>query len=556
VWVNPVLQLLLLGGMGWGLFKRVGPIPAGLFLINLVSLGDVGWEFQALRPDHQSLQALFGMFLLAGLVFGGAGWIRTTAGLAQPSLASKPLEVPELREARRWFLISGACAALSLWISAVVAVMLLAMLFGAGLLLAFSAPTLPENSVVQVRPELWRWWGWIAGAGSLFFYFLEYFPHHLDFRLEVNSPLYSMVVVAMGEAICQFLRARYAQRHTGLTPFLKGLACTGIVALVPLAIFFGPASWHALKDPQMFRLHNFIQEFYSFPRFAGPRLNAIIVENFGILPAFFLLAIALAAFGNLRLHEWAVVWLSFAATFGVLGLGYFQVRWLGLYAAMNTWLAVVVGVCAWRLIKEHLTARLHLACGLIVVALLLFQPVWFCKRRIGQVEDIIRQRTIPTELANPVLNKRLALAFRSHEGAGKRVLADPNIVPALHYFGESAGVASFYWENINGLHDATRFLADSDGEVARQVASERGLTHVMVQEGNRLQNYFYFIATGKIDEGASRQIFAARLVGSEFQLPPWLQTDPGLQQIGLQLYTYCEMRFEERWRIYRISARP
>src|SRR4029077_7365258 len=104
-----------------------------------------------------------------------------------------------------------------------------------------------------------------------------------------------------------------------------------------------------------------------------------------ILPLFLLAAIGLAAFTNLRLTEWAVVWLSFSLTLGLLTLSYLQVRWLGLYAALNAWLAVVTGVCAWRLLRERLPARIQFIVGSFVVAFLLCQPVFFAKRRIDQV---------------------------------------------------------------------------------------------------------------------------------------------------------------------------
>ena len=557
-WINPLLLIVTVCGIGGALFRRVGPVPAGLFAIYLVTLGDVGWEFQPLRPDHQSLQALFGIFMLAGLVFGGAGWIRIGSERRNSPIAQsdiKPLEIPDPARARRWFLISGASAAVSLWISAVVATMLLAMLFGAGLVLAVCAPVLPPDGDLKIKPELWRWWGWTAGAGSFLFYLLEYFPHHLSVRLEVNGPLYSLTAVAIGEAVCQFLRARYAERNRAVAPLLKGVLCTMLILVLPVAVFLGPPAWYALRDPEMLRLHNFIQEFYSFPRFAGSKFGTIFVQNFGILPLFLILAIGLAAFSNLRLQEWAVMWLSFAVAVGVMGLAYFQVRWMGLFAAMNAWLAVVTGVCGWRLLRERLSGGFRLLAGIVIIAGLLVQPVLFGYRRNNEVRDIIDQHSLPKELANQVLNKRLALAFRAAEGPGARVMAELDLAPALHYFADAAAVSSFYWENVDGLHAATRFFADSEGDTARQVAVERGLTHVIVEEGNRLQNYFYFIATGKIDQEAAGKLFAARLVGSEFELPDWLQTTPELQQIGYQVYSYGGMRLEERWRIYRIEIR-
>ncbi len=171
------------------------------------------------------------------------------------------------------------------------------------------------------------------------------------------------------------------------------------------------------------------------------------------------------------------------------------------------------------------------------------------------MNDIVEQRTAPKTLTNPVLNKRLALAFQAAEGPGTRVMAELDFAPALHYFGEGASVASYYWENLDGLHAATKFFADSDGAAARQVALERGLTHVAVHEGDQLQNYFHFYDTGEMDQTAAGKTFAARLMDGASGLPDWLQTTPTLQRIGSPVYTYCGTRFEDRWRLYRIGTR-
>jgi hypothetical protein len=431
------------------------------------------------------------------------------------------------------------------------------MIFGGALLLIAGAPPVSSRNDMEPKPELWRWWGWIAGAGSLLLYLLEYFPNHLGFRLEVNSPVYSIAVVAMGEAMCQFLRARYAQRNNRPTPLWRGFTCTALVVCIPLAIFFGPRSWHALRDPQMLLLHNFIQEFYSLPRFAGPHMTATMLKNVGILPFFFLLTLLIGRASALYWQEKVALWLSFVVALGFLAIGYMQIRWLSLYAMMNAWLALVCGVCAWRLFCEWLPRRWQLGVVVLLVALLLVQPVLFANRRNRQVGDIIRQHSVPRQLVEPVLNKRMALAFRAQEGPGARVMADLDVTPALAYFADASGVAAFYWEDLEGLHAATQFFADSeDGGDAKQIALERNLTHVIVQEGNRLQNYFYVIATGKIDQAAAAKVFAARLVGSEFGLPDWLQTTPALQNIGFQVYAYNGMRIEDRWRIYRISRGP
>jgi len=551
VWVNPALLTILVCTISFGLYRRIGPVPASLFAAYIVTLGDVDWEFQALRPDHQSLQALLGMLMLAGIAFAGAGWIRIGENKREPH-EMDPLEVPTWKIARKWLLLSGICAGLSLWVSAVVALTLLLMILGAGIFLSFCAPDIRADSDVTVKPEVWLLWGCSAGIVSLLFYLVEYGGAFPGLRLEVNGPIYSLAVVGIGEAIRRFLMFRYTTGNDRTRHLLAGCLLAAAVGLVPFAILFGPPGWHALRDPEMFRLHNFIQEFYSLPRFAGDRLWKLVFGNFGILPLFLLLAAGLAAFCKLRTNEWAVMWLSFAVGFGLLALGYFQVRWLGLFAAINVWIGVVTGVFAWSALRSHLGARSRLILSICLPIVLLIQPVVFGVRQHNPIGRILQQRALPPELSAPVLNKRLALAFRDLEGPGARVMADPDFAPALHYFADAAGVVSFYWENIEGLHAATKFFADApNGEQAKLVAERRHITHVIVPEGNRLQNYFYFIANNKFDQIAARQTFVAQLVGSEFTLPEWLQTTPALQSIGFQIYTYGGTTFEERWRIYK-----
>ncbi|HEY4283815.1 MAG TPA: hypothetical protein VGM62_12190 [Chthoniobacterales bacterium] len=557
VWLNPLLLLALSCGLGWALWRRVGALPAGFLMIYLVSLGDVGWAFQPLRPGHQSLHCLLGLAMVAAMALSGAGWVRVERSEAAraTNYVIRPLQLPSASEARACFFISGVFAALSLWVSAVVTEALLLALFAGAISMAvFSSPFLGGDNHFDIRPKYWRLWGWTAGIGSFALYLVEYFPKNLSlFRLEVNGPLYSVAVIAMGEAMYQFLRARRVTSHRRVLAYLTAIGCVFIAALVPLAIFFGPQSWHALRDPEMRRFHYFIEEFYSIRRFARSNPILMFLNNLGFIPFFMVLAVGLVAIRKLPWMEWPAVWLSFAVTVGTLALGCIQIRWLGLYATMNAWLAVIVGVCAWRVLSDRVPDRLLRPVGITVCLVLLIQPVIFMTRRCHQVNDIIYQRTVPKNLVNLAMNKRLALAFRAAVGPGARVMAEPDFAPQLHYFADSQAVASFYWENLEGLHAATSFFSDSEGETARKIAFERGLTYVVVQEGNRLQNYFYYYATGKLDLDASAKTLAARLMGSEFALPEWLQTTPSLQRLSGQLYIYRERSFEDRWRIFEIS---
>lgn len=555
IWLNPLLLMSLACFIAGVTFRRLGAIPAGLFAVYLVGMGNVSWNFQPLRPDHQGLQSLFGMLMLVSLIFGGAGWVRQSHGTAATNDSSEPniWKIPAPRAAKFWFIFSGISTAFTLWISAIAASVLLFMLFGAVLLVAFTERRSPDGGV-QLRPDLWRWWGWSACIGSLFFYLLEYFPHDLSIGLEVNGPPYGIAVIAMGEAICQLRKALAAPAGSRTRPLVMAALCTLITAALPLAILFGPPQWYALRDPQMLRLHHSIQEFLPMGQFFGPNVLSIFFKDVGFVPLFLLLGFALLSFTRLPQYDATALLFSLVITLGFLLIGWLQVRWMGLYGCLSAWLALVVGASCWHLIRDRLPSRWVNTVAVLVVLVLLSQPVWFAWHRVRLLSDMIYGRTVPRQLVRPVLSKRIALAFREHEGPGTRVLCEPDFAPALQYFGESAPVASYYWENMEGLHAATGFFADTgDYEEARRVARERGITHVVVQQDNQLQNVFYGIAHGRADPSAAQKTLAAQLLGSGFDLPSWLKSTPELDRIGNDVYTYGRTHIEGRCRIYRIA---
>lgn len=505
VWLNPLLHGLLILSLGLAFLRRAGVIPAGLLALYLAAAGNLGFAFHALRPDHQSLQIIFGAWTAAGLLLGGAGQL----GVADGRIAwFKPLEAPDFSSARSWFLVSGVAAGLGLWVSAAVQGVLLLLIFAAGLVLTARQPS-----------TLWRWWGRAAGLTSLLCYLLEYFPHHLALHLEVNGPWYSLTVLAMGEALGR-------RRHRWLL--------TASAALLPLAIVFGPPAWHALRDPHMFRLHQHIEEFLSLPRAAGPGWPAKYLRDFGLLPLFFLVALW-------RWRASAAIVLAFALALGTLALGLMQIRWLGLAELMNILLAIVAGLAVWPVLPR----RPWLPAALVIV--LLLQPFIFIAGFVCDIRPILAGAVVPREFIYPLMAKRIALAFRDLAGPGARVLASPSIAPALRYFADASVVSSLYWENRDGVNAGLAFLTDEGDATALRLARERGLSYILLLPEKQMPEELRAIAG--LDP--SRKILYERLAGG-LNPPPWAVADAATKKADSEPWFYRGNPLEARCRIYRI----
>jgi hypothetical protein len=113
-----------------------------------------------------------------------------------------------------------------------------------------------------------------------------------------------------------------------------------------------------------------------------------------------------------------------------------------------------------------------------------------------------------------------------------RVICEPALAPALYYFGGIQTVTSLYWENVQGLHDATAFFTDHGDMVARQIAERRGLTHVIVSPSDQLPAQFNYIMTASTSINDAQPTLLARLYPNRSEVPPWIILDRGLTRIG------------------------
>jgi hypothetical protein len=543
IWVNPFLLVMFTILFSWLIARRMGVVAAVFFMLTFVTLPDISWAFHAFRPGHHGLHLAVSFGSALCLVLGGLGWVAknrldpTDIGGAKAGLKFfRSLRLVSLDEARRWFAMAGVFTGLGLWVGATIQFFTIGALAIGSMMLVFFMPAHLTSDETDYVPALWRVWGRWASLTGMAFYLIEYFPSHMGLRLEVNNPLYSLAVFCVGELMAQLTRRRLESGHAKLIDYLKIALLTAGVALVPLVFIFGPARWHNMRDVQMARLHNFILEFYTYLNFHPHKpLEEWFFRGYGILPFFLLGALALSGPRRTRLYEWAVLWISFFLSLFSLFLTLWQVRWGELHAAMSVWLMIVVGHITWR---NVLSAPAHKRSFGFVVAfsvLVLLQAAYFAWPEFSNLDNICQGRAAPKEFVDALMKKHLAVGLRAESrGEPLRVICEADLAPALYYFGGIQSVASLYWENVDGLHDATAFFTDHGDTTAKRIAKERGLTHVLVSGGGNTSAQFNYIATGDMTISGARSTLLARLEPNRYDIPSWITVDQNLTAIGMR----------------------
>lgn len=529
IWIGPLQYFILIVGAGLLLCGRLGLVPALVWMLNLATILSVGWSFHPMRPDHHGLQLGFFLSSLLCLILGGLGWTAAPSVVKAPALSwFRALDLPDKRRARRFFIASGVLGGLGLWTGASV------QLFGVGLsaagallLVLFMPSSFSESPGVRpvYEPSLWRWWA-VTGAGTaLLFYWIEYAPAFPGMRLEVNHPLHAVSWLCVGEALVRLSAGKTRGRPSN--PLLTGLFCLG-AALLPALLAFGPTGWHAMRDPLMQRLHRFIDEFRPY-RAAYPGAcwrNAF--RDFGLLPLFLVPAPWLAREERSTLHEWAALWMAFLASLVYAALTLWQARWMNFFAVSSLLLAVITLAILWRhqIRKGRVTAWFY-----VLVAALVGQSAWFLglQFRDIHVRDISRVRV--GELISPMLQRQFAEKLGAMDtNHAFRVMGGPHMAARLQYYGHVPSVASYYWENLEGLRAAADFFAAENDEAALRVVEERGITHVVLPPSADIARMFYYIKNGYFSEAGARDSLAGRLLARPEALPRWIRRDMALER--------------------------
>ncbi len=496
VYSGPVMFGLLLLGLAPFLRRQFSAVATALFLLGSVAVFTFYMDFAAGYADHHGLANICGLLTVLFLATGTIG---------------------EPARGRGWFIASGVAGGAGLWISAATQVPVLVGI-GLGLLAAAKlARGRTAGLAWLANPGLLRVWGWSGGAMSFAAWLLEYFPHHLNMRLEINHPLYAAAWIGAGEALRVAVLA-IRDGRSALTGRDRAAGAVGasLVALLPLVIALTKATTFVVADPFVWRIHNlYISEFQPLGRILAKGITWTSVSI--CLP---LLLLVPAAWRALRPGTPAEERAQLVLVLGPALLGWFmgwsQVRWLSLAYALT------VPVLA-MFFRTNEAGRTHASFfGWLAAGVMLFAPGLFLA-----VQRTQAGADFTAEDIRNLAERDVAHWLRLRGGAERVVVAgSPSPTSRLIYHGGIAGVATLYWENAAGLRNAAEFYAAPTAEAARAIATRLGVTHIVFISWGSFEPTYALLARGlPADAPLPADTFAAQLLHAPVP-PPWLRLVP------------------------------
>ncbi len=535
----PLLHVIVILLLTFIVYRRFGGATACAVALALATVPRFVEFFQAGYLDHHGLAAVAGLSSVLFAAAAGAGWVcrgSTEAGSPADSVRhglgeAVPGADPAGRRgtahgvldegaATRWIIASALAGSAGLWVSAASQVPVLVGIGLGALAAAWRRPGTAPDLSLRYLPRLWRMWGWAGAGGSLFFYLLEYFPHSMGMRLEVNHPLYALAWAGAGELlfrVCRRLRGGRLIEGPADTAAIPLAAIA--VAVLPALILITPGRFFWVSDPLVWTLHRDISEFRSLFRHVHDYGIRHSLSTISILP---LLAIpAGLALGRTRLDAYRkgmlAVTLCPALVLGVLATA--QVRWLGNAEAL--WIAVLAVITA--LVSES-TLRLP-TWG--VRAAVLFVAGVFLQFPLSAVRSAVTDLRPPLELG---LEDRMQLVMRDvaqklRSRAPDRplvVLAGPTATTAMIYFGGLHGLGTLYWENRDGLKAAASIYGAPSLEVAYERVMEHGITHLVFFTWDDFGDTYARLHRDLPVGQSTRDVFSIH-TASPLTLPIWAQ---------------------------------
>jgi hypothetical protein len=483
---DPILLALGVVAVALLFSRRLGAASACFASAALVALYPFAGEFIPGAPTDLGLALLVALLSVIPLLPAGAA-LRGSSS--------------------RDFALAGMAGGLGLWINASVQAPIV-LGIGMGALLSVFTYGPADGEARSGAASLWRLWSLVGAATCLGAYLLEYFPSHLaSWELRVNHPAYGIFWLGMGEIIAMAFAPASRRPLSRIAALV--LAGTALLS-VPAVLYFTHGLGFFSKDPP----HMHLVQIPDGP--IAVSLWAWLLQN-GFTPAvwatFLPLILLVPAVGFLVLGApQSPFKRAFIVAGGplltALGMAFWQIRWFSGVDAMVVVLLAILAASVQRSARPRLAVT-----ALAGVGALLLLP--------GLLRLVPAAGDSRTENEG-LLERDLASMLKGRVGSAPCVVvAPPDSTVGLHYYGGITGLATFDWQNTDGLEAAVRIMSASTPEEAQALIARRGVTHLIIPQWDPMMEAYARMGMGEV-----ARTFFDRL--QQWTLPPWLRPVPYL----------------------------
>ena len=510
LWAEPLFHLLLLIGSTIFVARQFGTIPGVLVALGLTTLYPFAGGFLPGLPDDHSLGracALWSVLLLLAAI-GGA---------RRPAVPGESRAAGHARASQRTqrlFFLAGTVGGLGLWINVSDQAPILAGIALGGILAGWIA-TRDAQPADRREPTPWRSWAVGGATTCLAAYLIEYFPAHLDLRLQVNHPLYGLAWLGVGELLA--LSESWAE---------QGKACWNrrrlIILVLAIAAVAALPVVSQLYDAPSLQFGNLSAARLNFLPNGATAKNALdwIGQN-GLTAAFVasclpLLLLVPALWVLVRrqisVAARAALVLALGPVLVALGLALFHLAWWNLCDVTLLTLVVIAAAVSPTTDRPTRHYWLWIGCAGLVflpgLVLLLPPP------GTGEKVEFTRSEV------EALIERALAHWIADHaDPGGAVILVPPDRTTSWCFHGGLRGLGSANWENRDGLQATVRIVTATTAESAWELIHRRGVTHIILPSWDSDLDAFARWSFRNPEDA-----FVSAL--HHWALPPWLRPLP------------------------------
>ncbi len=456
---DPLLHALLLIIATIVIARVFGSPAAAALAVGLAGLFPLAGGFLPGVPDDHTLVVVCAIASVLPLVIG----LRYAA-------------LGDARASRRAFFVGGVAGGFGLWVSVSGHWPILVGTIAGALFAAWVSRPSSQNPTALLPIPPWRAWA-IGGALSvLAAHLIEYFPHHLgSWRLEIIHPLFGLAWLGAGELLVRLVRW-IQQRRFDTSPRDLAIVALAVLAVasVPLVPLLKSGTEYPAADPLVSRLTNlldgaFAENFATWLTREGLSTPATALLA-SVLLFFAGTALTLARSTDLRFR------LPLAFAIGPISLAFAfsfaRLWWWNIFGA--TLLALLAVVTAALHAAAKPVRRLSWWTALLVALGLSLAPL--LPRRVQDQNHVLTlmevEGLIERDLAHWLAQRRPPDEIV--------VLAPPAVTTTLSFYGGFRGLATFRWENKDGMAAAGRIVSAYSPDEALALVEQRGVTHIIV----------------------------------------------------------------------------